>query len=854
MQDGGLEGVPMETPRVDGLKVLELIGFGGCGRVYRAEDEAGVPLALKIFDETAIDRELLGRMTLRLESGGWPAGVLPVVSAEFGEMPAIRVTPLAADLVDDETGPLPRSLQHRLEQHPGLDSWKLVKSLARALSAMHSKRVVHGNLKPGNVLFDAEGEVLLTDWALGNMPGIKQFHFTDAVLYQAPEHLTNPKGYLDEAGYRWDVFSFGVLAFRILTGRFPRCHETFDYVAPPPGETHRDGLKADLKKISKNLESQQDAAWPDEAHNPLEKGFREWLDRCLALDPWLRPANMMEVAAGFERVEADVASARERDQLMDQRRKAERGVWRTLFGLGAMAAVAVVLACLWQLAISQLKTEKDLRKDEVTTLKGAAELALVAKAAAETRAAHAEQTLNYERELGIARLEASRLIGDRLFAWAMEKGHRSLPPLDGRELRLKRLERYFEDFLTRTAKIESLADERARVRLQLSEISLASGDAPGATRRLAEALDALSTQPVDGDLKFRIATNSLLVALLRQTESDPDTEAAFSAARRAFAEIPRSDVDAERMDQLLAILDFHEAKLIAARGDDTKALEQLMRATQTLNRISAQRPDAVILRSELAACYLSSATILEGIGSLGDAREVRSLASSELAKLLKENPGDPVIRFDLAACYGAMAEASMLSGDIAGAETLSREAIQLLDALLLERPDHAEAVACKAGQLGLRAGIRRDRGMTDEAIADFDTGIRMLEAIRASSPGNAMVSYRLALLWWHKGRMLGTTGKRDEEIALIGKARDLLNRLEADRSSEGPRPEQLQRSGAYLLGDLGHALQLANRKPDAAKTFSDAVSLWEGLLASRPQNEEYTEGLSWCRQRLEDVK
>ena len=63
-----------------------------------------------------------------------------------------------------------------------------------------------------------------------------------------------------------------------------------------------------------------------------------------------------------------------------------------------------------------------------------------------------------------------------MFEWAMEKGHRNLPPLDGRELRLKRLERYYEDFLTRTANIEELADERARARLQLSEISLAAGD------------------------------------------------------------------------------------------------------------------------------------------------------------------------------------------------------------------------------------------------------------------------------------------------------------------------------------------------------------------------------------------
>jgi tetratricopeptide (TPR) repeat protein len=224
----------------------------------------------------------------------------------------------------------------------------------------------------------------------------------------------------------------------------------------------------------------------------------------------------------------------------------------------------------------------------------------------------------------------------------------------------------------------------------------------------------------------------------------------------------------------------------------------------------------------------------------------------ELAKLREKNPNDPALRLELAGCFGAMAEAAVLSGDIAGAEALSHEAMKLLDELLAEQPDNAEAVSRKAAQLGLRAGILRDRGQTAEAMRYFDEGIRMLEAIRASHPGDAMVSYRLALLWWQKGRVVGNGGARDEEIALLGRARDLLDSLEAGRSPSGPLPEQLQRSGAYLAGDLGHALQLANRKDDAARVFAAAVSLWEGLVASRPQSEEYQEGLTWCRQRFEE--
>ena len=102
--------------------------------------------------------------------------------------------------------------------------------------------------------------------------------------------------------------------------------------------------------------------------------------------------------------------------------------------------------------------------------------------------------------------------------------------------------------------------------------------------------------------------------------------------------------------------------------------------------------------------------------------------------------------------------------------------------------------------------------------------------------------------------MLGMAGQREEEISLIQKARDLLAKLESGPASNGPRPEQLQSSGAYLLGDLGHALQLANRKDEASCAFTEAVALWQRLLTARPRSEEYNEALAWCRQRLDDLK
>ncbi|MEP3214948.1 MAG: hypothetical protein ABJQ29_17260 [Luteolibacter sp.] len=843
----------MKLREMHGLEVLGLIGTGECGRVFASKDDAGNLWAVKVFEGMAVNRGLLARMVARLEEGGWPEGIAEVQSADFDGRPACWVLPLYADAKGegDEKVWVPDSLQHSLAEHPGDSTWGVVREIGEALAGLHRKRVAHGNLKPGNVFFDESGRVNLVDWTLGNMPGIAHLDFTDALLYQPPEQLVDPGGYFEEEGYGWDVHAFGVLAFRLLTGEFPRCAESFAGVAPEPGETRKEGVHADASKMAKNLMSQEDPVWTSEPGNELEAGYRGWIDRCLKLSRLERPVSMIEVMAGFAEVETKVATDTTREDLLDRGRRAERIGRRVMFFAGMAAAACGVLGGLWYLSQEQLGKERSEREREKIFLDTKATEAVVAKEKAVLAKDKAEQEMEYEHELGLARLEASRLIGDRLFAWAMEKGNRNLPALDGRELRLKRLERYFEDFLVRNADIKVLADERARARLQLAEVSLAAGDAAAAERRLEDAINGWTGGELDADMKLRLGRDSLLLALLKQESGEEDAGEAFIKARKALAEVPLSGADVQRLEQLNAILDFSEAKILATAGEDAKALEQLMNATKKLNELADVRPESAVLRSELAACYLSSATILEGIGKLGDATAVRTLAAGELARLLQENPEDIGMRLELAGCYGAMAEAAVLSGDVTSAEKVSSEAMKLLDDVLQRRPDSVIAATRKAAQLGLQAGLLRDKGKQEEALAAFDEGIKLLQ--RQGTGKEPMVDYRLALLWWQKGRMLGFSGDRAQEAALLCKARDTLRDLEAMGDSSGIRSEELQRSSAYLLGDLAHSYELSKNTEKAKEVYREAISLWEALVRTRPQSEEYVEGLEWIRQRAKGI-
>lgn len=846
----------MKLPEMNGLEVLGLVGAGECGRVFASKDDDGNRWAVKVFEGMAVNRGLVSRMVARLEEGGWPEGVAEVQSADFEGRPACWVLPLFAERKDGEEGEdgeewLPDTLQERLGEHPGEGTWGVVREIGEALERMHRKRVAHGNLKPGNVFFDKAGRVQLADWTLGNMPGIGHLEFTDALLYQPPEQLVDPGGYFEEEGYGWDVHAFGVLAFRLLTGSFPRCAESFGGVAPVAGERKKVAIYVDASKMARNLLAQGDAVWPGEPGNALEAGFREWIERCLSLSRLERPASMMEVMRGFAEVEGRVAAEARREELLERGERAERQGKRVMFFAGMATAACVVLGGLWLLSRGQLDRERVEREREHGFLDKTAREAVVKMEEAVRARDEAEQEMEYEVAVGLARLEASRLIGDRLFAWAMEKGSRDLPALDGRELRLRRLERYFEDFLVRNAEVKALEDERARARLQLAEVSLAAGDAVAAERRLEEAIDGWTGGVLDADVKLRLGRNALLLALLKQEAGEEGAAGAFLRAREALEEVPRSEVDGQRLDQLMAILDFSEAKILAASGDDAGALEQLMGATKMLNELADERPESAVLRSELAGCYLSSATILEGMGKLGDARAVRSLAAGELVGLLSENPEDVGLKLELAGCYGAMAEAAVLSGDVSSAERVSGEAMKLLDAVLQRRPDSVVAATRKAAQLGLQAGLLLDGGKKEEALESFNEGIRLLE--RQGVGKVPMVDYRLALLWWQKGRMLGFSGEGEEELVFLGKARELLRDLEAAGEESGIRGEELQRSSAYLLGDLAHAYEISKQAAEAREVYREAILIWEGLVKTRPLSEEYVEGLEWIRQRAKGI-
>ena len=170
--------------QLPGYQVLELVGFGGSGEVWRARAEAtGEVVALKRLHSTdAVARERLRR----------EAAVLSSVAGEHVvRVRDVVMTATDAVLVMDyaEGGNLATVLAVRGEL-AGPEVVTLVAPLAMALADAHDRGIVHGDVTPANIVFAGDGRPLLTDFGVARAVGAVAAEVEVTAPYAAPEVLT----------------------------------------------------------------------------------------------------------------------------------------------------------------------------------------------------------------------------------------------------------------------------------------------------------------------------------------------------------------------------------------------------------------------------------------------------------------------------------------------------------------------------------------------------------------------------------------------------------------------------------------------------------------------------------------
>ncbi len=857
----------MSLPEIAGHELHDLIGGGCVGAVYRASSTAGQACAVKVFSSMAINRKGLGQTLRQIQAMPPHRGVLPILGFEVDRSPYFCATPLIGLAVKDEQG-------RKIWQAPSLEAqcgratpdqaWNYIYEIADALAWMHKHGIGHGNLKPSNILLtnDPEGTIRLTDLGQGWVGGIHHLELNDHFMHLAPEQCEQPEVFFAGQGLTCDVYSFGVLSYRLLTGQFPRAPQAWAQELAHRQQQNAKGLGYSINNMAllQAVRTQPRITWPSAAASKWDERRRGIIERALETDPAKRWKDMREITREFEVLESDylLEDAREKIEI-EKRRQAKKVALLQTIGTGL--TVALALAIIYGFItlvrarsaegsittnLASHKVEIDQREGKISSLTAELKGSQEAKKIADTNLQNAQSMV------------------DQLITQLLQLPTESNLQVAFSKQQLDEATAFIQATLPALEKAPALAPERARAYGNLGMIAVKQRNTEVAAMNLGKArteLQALitsqSTSPHANLFHQWLGRYSLLLANMKSSRGEGD--AAMDLLKEATANLDPG-VQANPKDR--------NARWEAARawfdyGVRSRKQSDMTQSADALARVSAALdPKAIggpLLPEEsflLARGNLERGLAQRDSGKLEEAVTTLVASVEEMANLVAgSSPRNQEQAIVLAEAYTEL-------GDIVGRHFSAKEAtdahfeaIKVLLELLRLDPDWPEANYLLARNYGEVAGLERDAGNNPEAVRKKQDAIQIMGEVVANDPGNPRYHYHKAKLRGELAELMGDLGKAKDALPI---AKESITAMEALLKTVGPtmtaERKEWEVQLALLYGILGQTSETAKQKELARTSFKTAETQWAKLSELDKSNEVIQQGLSWTRNRLLKLK
>jgi non-specific serine/threonine protein kinase/serine/threonine-protein kinase len=753
-------------------RVLRELGRGGMSRVYlaaRADQAFEKQAAIKVVERGLDSEELIGRFQserrilarldhpniTRILDGGTTEDGLPFLVMEYVE----------GEPIDQYCNARALDVVGRL---------RLFQGVCAAVHYAHQNLIIHRDIKPANVLVTGDGVPRLLDFGIAKLLRSEgEVHeATRTVLRRLTPEYASPEQVRGEAlTTASDVYSLGVLLYRLLSGQSPY-------------RTHAPSATALEQMICEDQPERPSVAVARAQRSPPGEGTPDRLRRRLAGDldnivlmalrkePQRRYASVEQLSEDIGRHLTNVPVIARPDTAAYRTGKFIR---RHRTGFAATVAIVMLLGAgiigtLWQARVARAER------------------------------ARAQQQFNDVRQLATS------------FLFEFNSSIQNLPgATPARKLLVQRALEYLSKLAQQSQADPGLQRELVEAYLKVGDLQGNPyepnlGDTQGAVQSYRRAL-SISAALARADSTDAQAQRYLARSYQSLGEVQPllgkaaDAVADLRRAAQLFESVVRHrphdhDLRVQLANCYQALGDLQGHSELQNLGDRAGALDSYRKALAVFDAMAAENPADQKARGGAAVMRTRVGDMQQAAGDLDGALENYRGALQRAQSLAAEDPTNDRFRRILALSHRKLATLDSQRGDLGEALENARGAARINQVLANADPDNAQASANLALSLTTLADLLDKTGNGTEAVDNCRQAIAILDRMSAAAPTNLFTRGELAETLVTAGAILARQGRMTEARASTSRglsiARDLAARTTAT-------PDELSRYASMLL-------------------------------------------------------